>query len=131
MSAPQETNPTAVSAMTNQVGDVMKRWLWTEPAVWNERMLTALEKGVQGGIWFSLIDKVWKERNLRVSHSKVAANQGVREWIMSRSKHLPTTWTPTWRNSPKPSRKELTSRRPFGERISISRVAATSARTAS
>ncbi len=54
----------------------MERWLWTEPAVWNERMLTVLEKGVQGGIWFSLIDKVWKERNLRVSHSKVAANQG-------------------------------------------------------
>ena len=32
MSAPQETNPTAVSAMTNQVGDVMGCWLGTEPA---------------------------------------------------------------------------------------------------
>jgi len=76
MSAPQETKPPIVSAMTKQGGDVMDRWIWTEPAVWSERMLTALEKGVEGGIWFSLIDKVWKERNLRVSYFKVAANEG-------------------------------------------------------
>ena len=29
-----------------------------EPKVWTERMLTALEQGVKGGKWFSLIDKV-------------------------------------------------------------------------
>ena len=39
-------------------------------------MLTALEQGVKGGIWFSLIDKVLAERNLRVSATKVAANRG-------------------------------------------------------
>jgi RNA-directed DNA polymerase len=39
-------------------------------------MLTALEKGVKGGVWFSLIDKVFAERNLRCSYSKVAANDG-------------------------------------------------------
>jgi RNA-directed DNA polymerase len=50
--------------------------MWTEPAVWTERMLTALEEGVKGGVWFSLIDKVFKERNLLASFSKVMANDG-------------------------------------------------------
>jgi len=39
-------------------------------------MLTALEEGVKGGVWFSLIDKVFAERNLREAVAKVAANQG-------------------------------------------------------
>jgi RNA-directed DNA polymerase len=39
-------------------------------------MLTALEQGVVGGVWFRLIDKVFAERNLRASYSKVAANRG-------------------------------------------------------
>jgi Retron-type reverse transcriptase len=39
-------------------------------------MLTALEEGVKGGIWFSLIDKVYKPRNLRAAFAKVKANQG-------------------------------------------------------
>jgi RNA-directed DNA polymerase len=50
--------------------------MWTEPAVWTERMLTALDEGVKGGKWFRLIDKVFAERNLRASYSKVAANGG-------------------------------------------------------
>jgi RNA-directed DNA polymerase len=39
-------------------------------------MLTALEQGVKGGKWFSLIDKVHPERTLRAAFSQVAANQG-------------------------------------------------------
>lgn len=39
-------------------------------------MLTALEQGVKGGRWFSLIDKVWTEGNLLASYYKVAANGG-------------------------------------------------------
>jgi RNA-directed DNA polymerase len=39
-------------------------------------MLTALEEGVKGGVWFSLIDKVFAERNLMASYGKVAANKG-------------------------------------------------------
>src|SRR5215831_275578 len=35
-------------------------WTWVEASVWNERMLAALENGVQGGKWFSLIDKVYR-----------------------------------------------------------------------
>jgi RNA-directed DNA polymerase len=39
-------------------------------------MLTALEQGVKGGVWFSLMDKVWTERNLRAAAAKVLANRG-------------------------------------------------------
>ena len=47
-----------------------------EPSVWTERMLTALEEGVKGGKWFSLIDKVSSEANLRASFEKVRAKRG-------------------------------------------------------
>jgi len=36
-------------------GEADRRWRWVEPTVWSPRMLTALEKGVKGGRWFSLI----------------------------------------------------------------------------
>ena len=48
-----------------------------ETAVWTERMLTALEQGVKGGVWFSLIDKVYSLANLRSAFAKVKANGGV------------------------------------------------------
>jgi RNA-directed DNA polymerase len=70
-----ERKPTTVPE-AKQVGEVRARWGWTEPTVWTERMLTALEVGVKGGIWFSLIDKVYKPGNLRSAFAKVKANQG-------------------------------------------------------
>jgi RNA-directed DNA polymerase len=39
-------------------------------------MLMALETGVKGGTWFSLIDKVYDPRNLGSAHRKVKENQG-------------------------------------------------------
>jgi uncharacterized cupredoxin-like copper-binding protein len=39
-------------------------------------MLTALETGVKGGVWFSLMDKVYSLRNLLAAYGKVAANGG-------------------------------------------------------
>jgi RNA-directed DNA polymerase len=39
-------------------------------------MLTALEQGVKGGKWFSLMDKVYPERCLRVAFARVKANGG-------------------------------------------------------
>lgn len=76
MNRRRENPPTIVPATATQEGDVRTRWSWTEPAVWTDRMLTALEQGVKGGMWFSLIDKVFAERNLRAAATKVAANQG-------------------------------------------------------
>jgi len=73
-----EEIPPAVSRKsgTKQGGDVRTRWAWAEPSVWTDRMLAALEKGVKGGVWFSLMDKVWKPDNLRAAFAKVKANRG-------------------------------------------------------
>ena len=59
-----------------QAGEIRSRWDWVEPCVWTERMLTALEKGVKGGTWFALIDKVYALPNLRAAFAKVKANRG-------------------------------------------------------
>ena len=40
-------------------------------------MLTALEEGVKGGKWFSLIDKVYRPANLRQAFARVKGNRGV------------------------------------------------------
>jgi RNA-directed DNA polymerase len=39
-------------------------------------MLAALEEGVKGGVWFSLIDKVYAPANLLAAFEKVARNKG-------------------------------------------------------
>lgn len=49
---------------------------WVEASIWTERMLAALENGVKGGKWFSLIDKVSRLRTLEIAWQKVAANKG-------------------------------------------------------
>jgi len=71
-----ETRPATVPEMATQAGEVRARWAWTEPAVWTERMLTALEKGVKGGKWFSLIDKVYRHATLVRAFARVKANKG-------------------------------------------------------
>ena len=52
------------------------RWSWVEPEVWTERMLAALEQGVKGGRWYSLMDKVYAERRLRAAWQRVQRNGG-------------------------------------------------------
>jgi RNA-directed DNA polymerase len=59
-----------------QAEEIRGRWSWTEPSIWTPRMLTALERGVKGGKWFSLIDKVYDRRNLFSAFQKVAGNDG-------------------------------------------------------
>jgi RNA-directed DNA polymerase len=39
-------------------------------------MLRALENGVKGGKWFSLIDKVWRSENLSQAWLSVTLNRG-------------------------------------------------------
>ncbi len=57
-------------------GEIRARWAWVEAEVWTERMLTALEQGVLGGKWFSLMDKVYALPNLRKAFARVKANHG-------------------------------------------------------
>lgn len=73
-----ESKPSGVSRSgeTKQGGDVRARWAWAEPAVWTDRMLAALERGVKGDVWFSLMDKVFAERNLASAFARVARNKG-------------------------------------------------------
>ena len=47
-----------------------------EPAAWTDSMLQALVRGVKGGKWHSLIDKVWKPETLRRAFERVKANDG-------------------------------------------------------
>ena len=54
--------------------DVPQKWAWTEASVWTERMLATLERGIKGGKWFSLIDKVWKMENLQSAVERVVRN---------------------------------------------------------
>ena len=71
-----EEQPAGVSATTTQAGNIRARWDWVEPSVWTERMLTALERGIKGGKWFSLIDKIYALANLRAAFRKVKSNHG-------------------------------------------------------
>jgi len=72
----REERPAAVSEETTQAGEIRARWAWVEPSVWTERMLTALEAGVKGGKWFSLMDKVYARGNLQAAFAEVKANGG-------------------------------------------------------
>ena len=46
----KEMKPAEVPEKAKQVGETRSRWSWVEPSVWTDRMLTALEKGVKGGM---------------------------------------------------------------------------------
>jgi RNA-directed DNA polymerase len=76
MTKRRKDKPAVVPFRAKQVGEPRPRWWWVEPSVWTERMLTALEHGVKGGVWFSLIDKVYSEGNLQAAFAAVAANHG-------------------------------------------------------
>lgn len=71
-----EAKPAGVSETTTQAGEIRARWAWVEPSVWTERMLTALEEGVKGGKWFSLMDKGYRLRTLGTAFQQVKANGG-------------------------------------------------------
>lgn len=71
-----EMPPAPVPAMTKQAGEIRARWPWVEQTVWTDRMLEALEKGVKGGVWFSLMDKVVRPGTLQAGWLRVKANKG-------------------------------------------------------
>ena len=71
-----ESTAPVVPHGATQGAEAHGRWSWVEASVWNERMLAALENGVKGGKWFSLIDKVYRAETLKAAWHKVAANGG-------------------------------------------------------
>jgi len=63
----REVKSAAVPARTKQAGEAQGPWGWVERAIWTDRMLEALEKGVKGGVWFSLIDKLHRPKVLQAA----------------------------------------------------------------
>jgi RNA-directed DNA polymerase len=74
----KHTAPSPVPAMAQPEGDTQAShpWTWVEASIWTERMLAALDNGVQGGRWYSLMDKVASPHTLAVAWKRVAANKG-------------------------------------------------------
>ncbi len=70
----------AVTEMSKQETEIqiqrLIKWNWVEASIWTDNMLTALENGVKGGKWFSLIDKVYRKGTLEAAWLKVRSNKG-------------------------------------------------------
>ena len=75
MTRPTEHQSAAVP-QAQQAEEILSRWRWVKPSAWTVRMLTTLEKGVEGGKWFRLYDKVFSERNLLAAFQQVASKAG-------------------------------------------------------
>ncbi len=78
MKTRREEEPPRVPETAKQGGGSPsnRQYGWVERAVWTDRMLAALEVGVKGGKWFSLMDKVYAKGNLSAAARKVIANKG-------------------------------------------------------
>src|SRR5271157_2081902 len=76
MTESSEMKPAIVSETATQAGETRAKWYWVEHSIWTERMLEALEKGVKGGVWFSLIDKVYRPATLYAAWITVKRNKG-------------------------------------------------------
>ena len=70
-----ESEAPAVPARAKRGADTWE-WSWVDDSVWTERMLAALENGVKGGRWYSLMDKVERPETLRRAWARVARNAG-------------------------------------------------------
>ncbi len=75
MKTEKEEQPRPVRKL-ERGGETESRWRWVEPSVWTDRMLEALETGVKGGKWHSLIDKVTRESSLKAAWKQVEARKG-------------------------------------------------------
>jgi RNA-directed DNA polymerase len=72
-----EDQPASVPGQPDkQAGEDLWHDHKAERGVWSEKMLRTLARGVKGGKWFSLIDKVYAERTLSLAWEKVRSNAG-------------------------------------------------------
>jgi len=72
MSEGTSVNASSKQAPSTRAAD----WPWVDRTIWTERMLTALDNGVKGGKWFSLIDKVYRRSTLDAAWEQVRGNAG-------------------------------------------------------
>lgn len=72
----EEDQPVTVPFSATPAGEPKPVRAWANRAVWTDSMLTALEKGVRGGRWHTLMDKVISPLNLEIACEHVMANRG-------------------------------------------------------
>ena len=74
----EHTRPSSVPSGAKPEGDTQapQSWAWVEASIWIKRMLAALDNGVTGGRWYSLMDKVTAPRTLATAWKRVATNKG-------------------------------------------------------
>ena len=73
---PMEAKTASAVPARAKRGAEARDWSWVEASVWTERMVSALENGVKGGRWYSLMDKVYAPDTLEAAWNKVQANDG-------------------------------------------------------
>jgi len=79
MTGPDGKTPVAVPlerSAGKRAGDAGPQRPKAEPPIWTQRMLATLAKGVTGGKWYSLIDKLYPIATLAAAFAAVKANQG-------------------------------------------------------
>ena len=69
-------DPLPVVETPRPPGSLRERMSLESNAVWTDRMLEALTKGVRGGKWYSLMDKVWDTSHLTLGAWAVIRNEG-------------------------------------------------------
>lgn len=72
----EQVKAPTVSPLGPKRGAEARDWSWVEALVWTERMVSALENGVKGGRWYSLMDKVYAPATLVAAWTRVQANRG-------------------------------------------------------
>lgn len=72
----EERSPLVPSQTDKQGEEDLWQRCKAERGVWSEGMLAALQKGVKGNKWFSLIDKIYADRTLELAWAKVKSNDG-------------------------------------------------------
>jgi len=72
----REARSPRVPAMDKQGEEDLWQRHKAERGVWSEKMLMALEQGIKGNVWFSLIDKISADRTLELAWAKVQSNAG-------------------------------------------------------
>ena len=75
MPGTEQVRASGVPARATQ-GAEARDWSWVEASVWTARMVSALDNGVKGGRWYSLMDKVLAPDALDAAWDKVQANKG-------------------------------------------------------
>lgn len=79
-SDPGKSTPSPVPSGGKQEGEAYHRWLCAthkaQYPIWTPKMLMALDKGIKGNRWFSLIDKVHAAGTLELAWEKVKINAG-------------------------------------------------------